>query len=376
MLRFTRTRMTKRTIPGAYVLTRKRSFTKSTLPSVTLFQEASSVVNDTYEPTRKVCLLANTYTKMILPVDDKTVNFSPMLETLKMSPFDFFCLIYIYLENERRLNKHQLLEYTPRQFNNQFDTTRFHEMVRNTNGNIDIVDGLNIGLLVTHSDAILIDAEKFKKANGESTIYRIVLPHIYKRMREEFFGHYSICNHTTRKCINYALDQLLFSNRSIALKNGIVNDETLNYILKKEMFHYITEDFITNSKFYNNDTEVDIGKLMDKYAISSSDLFHAMYHVVDPITENAPYQYGNRYIVTCDHRYIFTREKAAQVLALTEKSADKYYIKYHNCRPIKQRFRSNYGEPQPINIKEYENRSYKGAFYTAIFSCMFNALKN
>lgn len=361
MLRFTRTRVMRRT--KQRVLIRKRPFSRATLPSVTLFQEASSVVNDTYESTRKVCLLANAYTKLVLPDDGKLVNFSPMLKTLEMSPFDFFRLIYIYLENKRRLNKHQLLEYTQRQFSNKIDTTRFHEMVRNTNGNIDIVDGLNIGLLVAHSGTILIDAEKFNKVNGESTIYRIVLPHIYKRMREEFFGHNSICNHTTRKCIIYALYQLLFGNRSIALKNRIITNETLDYILEKEMFHYITEDFITNSKFYNNDTEVDIGKLMDKYAISTSDLFHAMYHVVDPITENVPYQ--------CDHKYIFTREKATQVL----KSTDNY-VRYHNNRPIKQRFRSNYDEPQPINIIEYENRSYEGAFYTAIFSCMINALKN
>ena len=343
--------------------TRKVTRAMGTRPSFTLFREAESVVNDTYQSPRKVCLLANTYTQLTTHDHDNFVNFSPMLKTLKMNNYDFVRLIYIYLENERRLNKHQLLEFTQKQFNIKYDNNAIHELIRSNNGKIDILDGLKIGLHIGHDDVVCIDTKSFGDTNGDGIIYRILLPHLYKEIREHSFGHNSICNYSTRKYIN----DIFYNTTYNYSTRKRINDIFYKTIpLESDsvdlMCGFIIEDFISNSRFYNNDTEVEIGNLMDKYAISSSDLFYSMYHGVDP-RRDVPYQ--------CDDNYVLTREKAIKVLA-----SNNYYIKYHNCRPIKQNFRYRSGEPQNINIREYENRSYEGAFYVAILRCMLDALKN
>jgi len=356
MLRFART-IIGRTIPNGRTITKKRFITKSksTLPSVALFKEAESAVNETYESTRKVCLLANTYTKLVPHENNNLVDFSDMLTTLGMSPYDFFRVIYIYLENEWRLNRCVALEFTRKKFDIMYNENRII-LHLDDNSEIDIINDIKIGLSVK-SNRVYINIKEFNKFNGSSTMYRIVLPHLYKKIQENFFGYNSICNYSTRKLINN-----IFYN--------LVHLKYPTLFTVNELDECIIEDFILNSKFYNNDTEINIGQLMDKYAIRSADLFYEMYMEAKPHIEDTTHSY--------DPNYVFCREEAERVLKSKFNYTNTQYnfIDYHNCKPIQQKFRYGHGDPQTINIAKYENSSPNGAFFKAIFSCMIDVLQN
>jgi hypothetical protein len=134
---------------------------------------------------------------------------------------------------------------------------------------------------------------------------------------------------------------------------SIRNNKTIDLIKECTNNNKLFTDFINNTTHSNNDTCVEIGKLMDLYNIESHELLYVMYTM----------GYGNG-------KDSFTLNDAKNVL-----EKNNYYVDYLNGRPIKNTFREGKGEEQNIRISTFDSRTKGGNFYRCIISLMKQKLE-
>lgn len=182
---------------------------------------------------------------------------------------------------------------------------------------------------------------QLNKLNESDEIYKFIMLSIVNDYFEPTcFGHNSLRNQYTFDIIN----------------------ETSEGIFKGDSAE-ATDIFISNTKFRNNDNIIEISKLMNKYDIKSYELLFMMYHNVLPFNMGMiAYNDAENKKMTINH-------------CKNEIATGRGYYDYLNGKAIKTKFRKNDNEEQLINVKSYEDRSYRGAFYNSIFQLM-HAKKN
>lgn len=210
------------------------------------------------------------------------------------------------------------------------------QMSQRYEGNIKIVGNTPINQRFDGSDIYDI--------SGSNDIEHAIINCLsYKLRYNNTDGNDSIVNEETIELINKMLDH-------VAL-NLSINDND-----KKKLYN----DLIDNTIHTNNDTCINIGKLMDLYNIEGYELFIGMFIVTEP----------------CGYGYIEYNQKKNEIDNL--KSGDDfkkileehdYYIDYVYGKPIKNSFRKKIGEEQHIRIKKYDYDN-PGLFYSALFSLM------
>jgi hypothetical protein len=171
----------------------------------------------------------------------------------------------------------------------------------------------------------------------------------------------------------------LIGSLDLSLNGGgdvsIRNQETVDYIKKvavsivgagnSELANKIATSFINNTTHTNNDTAIQMGKLMDLYNIEGHELLYVMYKTNGPIS----------LVTLTDHllRKVdadkFSLEDAKNLVSREHNSVDYLY-----GVPIKNSFRRNKGEEQYINIRKYDTRG--GQFYKCILFLMKYKLSN
>jgi hypothetical protein len=137
------------------------------------------------------------------------------------------------------------------------------------------------------------------------------------------------------------------SHLRIIKKEALIIDEA-NYI---ELMVDLTSNFKWNSP-----DNVDITPVMNRFEISSPELFYTMYSMGNP----------------CNFGYLshddsvnktFTVEKAKIVLEQC-----RYHIDWYNGHGIKTFFRENVNEEQIIAVRRFDERNYEGCFYKSILT--------
>ncbi|AYV76320.1 MAG: hypothetical protein Terrestrivirus5_142 [Terrestrivirus sp.] len=168
-----------------------------------------------------------------------------------------------------------------------------------------------------------------------------------------------------------SIDLFLDGNGDVSIRN----EETVDYIKKvalsvtgtgnEKLANKLTTDFINNTAHTNNDTAIQMGKLMDLYNIEGHELLYVMYKTNGPIS----------LVTLADHllRKVdadkFSLEDAKNLVSREHNSVDYLY-----GIPIKNSFRRNKGEEQYINIRKYNTRG--GKFYECILFLMKYKLSN
>lgn len=113
---------------------------------------------------------------------------------------------------------------------------------------------------------------------------------------------------------------------------------------------------LTDNLIWFSPDRIDITQVMDKYSISSAELFHTMYLAgnccqmgyfsFDPSTHSS-----------------FTVEDAANHLTKMW-----YHVDWFNGHGIKNSFRKSPSEKQFINVRRFDDRNFQGCFYVSILS--------
>lgn len=122
---------------------------------------------------------------------------------------------------------------------------------------------------------------------------------------------------------------------------------------------FLYKEFIELTEYHNYDTIINITKLLNKYSISSAELFYTLYTLSSPVAreKNFPKK----------ENVVFTIAQAEKIL-----QEHQFYIDYYNGTPIKIGFRKNKTEEQLINIKKFDDCTYPGCFYDCIVSLLYN----
>lgn len=156
---------------------------------------------------------------------------------------------------------------------------------------------------------------------------------------------------------------------------SIINQYTVDNIKKtalsitinnEQLAEKLTMDFINNTEHTNNDTYINMGKLMDLYNIDGHELLYVMYKTNGP----------NSLVTLADH---LSRRVEADKFSIEDaknlvNSGEGNYVDYLYGVPIKNSFRRNKGEEQNINIRKYNTRG--GKFYECILWLMKYKLSN
>ena len=213
-----------------------------------------------------------------------------------------------------------------------------YEMSLKYGGNIKNIGTIGINQKFDGSNIFDINAydscspDAFETALIARTSYLLQFEHY------QTDGDMSIVNADTIKLINDSLDKLNLSEDD-----------------RKKLYH----DFTENTVHTNNDTMIQIGKLMDLYKIESHELLYAMFKATDP----------------CGYGYIEYDQKKEEANSLIVNDYIKiledheYYIDYLYGKPIKARFRKTSNEEQTINVKRYDYDN-PGLFYRCLFMIM------
>lgn len=125
----------------------------------------------------------------------------------------------------------------------------------------------------------------------------------------------------------------------------------VNPVKPKFLFRELTK----YSRHYHEDTCIDITKLMNKYNITSEELFFAMYH-------------ASRSFGSFDNQIkngIFTVDQAKEIL-----QNHNYHINYYEGKPIKNSFRRSSKGTQKIQIDKFDDRTFCGCFYKCILEIL------
>lgn len=120
-------------------------------------------------------------------------------------------------------------------------------------------------------------------------------------------------------------------------------------------------EFKEKTTHFDNDNLIDITMLMNKYDLSTTELFYYMYKYTCPFGMGV---HGNK---TTDD--ITSVEKAETLLS------KRHCFDYYNGVAIKNCFRASPHDQQIIDMKKYDERNAK-SFYYCILSLLKDKLLN
>lgn len=138
-------------------------------------------------------------------------------------------------------------------------------------------------------------------------------------------------------------------------------DDDSREILKRSCYkfpqraRFFYKEFIKLTEYSNLDSTINITRLLNKYNITSAELFYTMYTLSSP--------FGMGQIAHDKENDIFTIAEAETIL-----QERHFYLDYYNGKPIKNWFRKDRSEQQTINLKKFDDRTYPGCFYDCILS--------
>jgi hypothetical protein len=189
------------------------------------------------------------------------------------------------------------------------------------------------------------NVEQFNQLYGNNGLESAILDIIIWRLRIEAIGDMSIQNNSTIDMIQ-------------KITKKVCNED--------QIYQKIYNDFINHTKHSLNDTEIEIGKLMDLYNIHGYELFLMMYHMLSPCG------FGwIEYLSKEEEAKSIGLDEAKKILLERQAKHNTTYFDYYNGKPLKNRFRLNQGESQYINIKTYDY-DRKGLFYKCILELMLH----
>lgn len=350
-------------------------------PHIELYKVADSIIDDTYLPEQKVVNLVKTYGEFTGFIQaGQRLDITSLMNWCEINSYDFLRKIYVHLHNKQLQTSGKVDTYSESQFNLDFGIKRLLDEVFLLTHHVDTFHGFKMdihlrkpknffqlqNLSTPHQyggERQFISLDVFDKYNGPNAMHEILMRIVYDKMKAQATGHHSICNESTIKQLQKVANVFITKHAQLFGKqSGPGIDRFGKYVkLPLNLASILAEELISNSTFTSNDKYIEIGKLMDKFGIESYQLLYAMYHIAQPLRICMYNQ--------CTPLVNFTFNEAQDVI-----ETKNGVVKYYNGRPIHQTFRKEARQSQYIHVTTFDDMTYQGAFYLALFTCMWNEM--